>query len=135
MKGSEYVFNYVHVLYTSPKAGCFSRRWLLLVARKSARKKIKNNFFPRYVLFLKGSCPLFHCCHTLRNLKKYMYTLCRSPATFYECLITVMIAFLHTTTAPPQNFCITPWYYIQYQYFPVWIKNMKATTNPINKSF
>ena len=29
-----------------------------------------------------------------------MYTPYRSPAAFYECLITVVIALLRTTTAP-----------------------------------
>ena len=49
MKGSEYVFNYVHVLYTSPKAGCFSCRWLLLVTRKLACKKLQN--FKKLIIF------------------------------------------------------------------------------------
>ena len=43
-----------------------------------------------------------------------MYTLHRSPAVFYECLITFVITVLHTTATPPppppkKNFCITPW--------------------------
>ena len=40
-----------------------------------------------------------------------MYTLHRSPAVFYECLITFVITVLRTTAAPrpKKNFCITPW--------------------------
>ena len=54
---------------TGPNTGWFSHRWLLLGARKSAPKKWKGNFFPREVLFFKGSCILLHCCHRLSNLK------------------------------------------------------------------
>ena len=41
---------------------------------------------------------------TYRDIAKtwtleYLYTLCRSPAAFYKCLITVVITLLRTTTA------------------------------------
>ena len=42
------------------------------------------------------------------GIAQYMYTLYRSPITFYEHLITVVIALLGTT-ATPQKFCITSW--------------------------
>ena len=45
-----------------------------------------------------------------------MYTLYRSPAAFYDCLIPVVVAFLRATAPPPpppppqkkKKFCITP---------------------------
>ena len=33
--------------WVGPDTGCFTRRWSLLGARKSAPKKLKNNFFPK----------------------------------------------------------------------------------------
>ena len=33
--------------WAGPNTGCFTRRWSLLGARKSAPKKLKNNFFPK----------------------------------------------------------------------------------------
>ena len=44
---------------------------------------------------------------TKESTHQYMYTLHRLPAVFYECLITVMIVLLRTTTAQ-KNACITP---------------------------
>ena len=38
-----------------------------------------------------------------------MYTLYRSPAAFYECMITVVIAFLRTAAAQ-ENFLYYPLY-------------------------
>ena len=38
----------------------------------------------------------------------YIYTLYKSPAAFYERLITVVIVLIRTTTAQ-KDFCITPW--------------------------
>ena len=52
-----------------PNTGCFSHRWPLLGARKSAPQKLKNNFFPREGILFKGSCTLLHCFYIFRNLK------------------------------------------------------------------
>ena len=56
---------------------------------------------------------LILCSQTYPDVAKasthqYMYTLYRSPAPFYECLITVVIALLRTATALPKKSCITP---------------------------
>ena len=50
------------LLVAGPKTGCFSH---ILVTRKWAPKKLKNNF----LLFFKGSCTLLHCSHILSNFK------------------------------------------------------------------
>ena len=52
-----------------PNTGCFSRWWQLFGARKLVAKKLKDNFFPRYVRFFKGSCTLLHCFYVLSNFK------------------------------------------------------------------
>ena len=39
--------------------GCFLCRWPLLSTMKSTPKKLKNNFFPRSVLFFKGFCAYY----------------------------------------------------------------------------
>ena len=51
-----------------PNTGCFSRWWLLLGARKSAPKKLKNNFSKISYIF-KDSCTLLNCFYILSNLK------------------------------------------------------------------
>ena len=44
--------------WVGPNTGYFSSRWPLFGARKSVPKKLKNNFFPIYVIFSKCSCKL-----------------------------------------------------------------------------
>ena len=43
----------------------------------------------------------------------------RSPAAFYECLVTVVIALLHTI-ATQQIFCISPWSNTLVKLMEVW---------------
>ena len=56
--------------WVGPNTGCFSIWWPLLGTRKLAPKKLKNNFFLIYILFLKGTCTLLHCFYILRNVKR-----------------------------------------------------------------
>ena len=51
-----------------PNTDCFSRWWLLLGGRKSAPKKLKNNFSKISYIF-KDSCTLLNCFYILSNLK------------------------------------------------------------------
>ena len=124
---------------SGPNTGCFSRRWLLLGARKSAPKKL-NIFFQDKFYSLKVLAHYFAvfiylptwknaklifllilCSQTYPDVAKawthyYMYTLYRSPAAFYECLITVVITLFRTTTCSCTttfsyyccNFCFKP---------------------------
>ena len=116
---------------TGPNAGCFSRRWPLLGARKSAPKKLKNNFFQDKLSSLKAHAHYFtvfiyvttwraaqfgiftHFTFTnLLRLAKastqyYMYTIFRPPAPFYEYLIKV-VNVPHLTTTAQKNLLYYP---------------------------
>ena len=103
--------------------GCFWRRWLLFGLTKSAPKKLKSSFFLRQGLFFKGSSTYFTvliyvatrrdakrifthftsinlpwCSQSITSLMYVYYT---DPHFFYECLITVVIALLHTSALLP----------------------------------
>ena len=56
--------------WVGPNTDCFWSWWPLLGMRKLAPKKLKNNFFLIYILFLKGTCTLLHCFYILRNVKR-----------------------------------------------------------------
>ena len=110
-----------------PNTDSFPRQWQLLGARNSAPKKLKEQFFSKKKYILER---LMHITsllsYTLQieemlnlvvllnfpNVAKasthwYMHTLYRSPAAFYVCLITEVIALLHTTNAK-KNFLYCP---------------------------
>ena len=75
---------------------------------------------------------LFLCSQTYPDAAKasthwYMYTCYRSPAAFYDCLITVMIALLHTT-ATQQFFLYYPLVWVA----KVWIGDQEYI-QPISK--
>ena len=70
--------------WVGPNAGCFSSCWPLLGARKLAPKKLKNNFFPMYIIFFKGSCTLLQCFYIFRDLKTWYFN------SFYLHKLTLM---------------------------------------------
>ena len=53
-----------------PGVGPNTSWWPLLGATKLAPKKLKNNFFPIYIIFFKGSCTLLHFFYIFKNLKR-----------------------------------------------------------------
>ena len=105
--------------------GCFSHRWPLLGARKSVPKKLKNNSFSKiyplkahahnftvliylatrraaklgiFTHFMFTNLP--QCSQSINSLL-YVCSM-QITAAFYECLITIVIALLRPTAAPPK---------------------------------
>ena len=69
------MINTLHYSDTRSNNGCFSSWLALLGTRKLALKNLRNDFFPVYVIFFKGSCTLLLCFYILINLKR-SYIVC-----------------------------------------------------------
>ena len=57
---------------THPQHKLFFTLVTIIEREKIGTQNTKNNFFPRWVLFFKGSCTLFHCFYILSNLKELL---------------------------------------------------------------
>ena len=116
-------------VYPSPNTGCFFTLVTAFNVRKSAPKKLIFFFQDKFyslkvhahyftvIIYLitwrAGKLGIFThfmftnlpwCSQSIDSLVcvYYVYSiLSTDPQLLFECLITVMIAFLHTTTAPP----------------------------------